>query len=744
MSAVAEPLPHADAETTPPSDDGSDSAVARALSGVLRQGDDAQRCFAVRALGRIGARDALELLIGVMHDQDEDVRCEAVDALGRLGGAEAVAALLDSLRLDPCGDAKHQSVLALEQLGAEQAVPLLRDLVRSRGDEVVWDEMAIVDGWDDWLDVQVAAIRALASFGAQEAVPDIMAALLDEEAQDLSDVATRAFSALGAAGAQALGQILDDGEPRHRRAAARALREQRSAEALEVLARHLADRDPDVREAALVALARHDRHEPRLVRFLADEEPRLRAKAVALIGPCHPRHVARLLDDPDDEVQAAAVTVAVERTGALDIPDLLPRLRVKIRGPSEPVAIAVLPALPRLDAAVALADLSEQLLDKSCPTALRAAAARTLIDLESEKVVGVLASAVDEGVREVRYHALMTLGQIARAGGVRARQAEQTLLAALRGELVPAPEASDDEPDGPPAGEPVRDAESDAASREQTTSPTSTLEAILGAERAAQLAGEGREAQGNGGLRPEDLRRLEQAAARPRRKHVLLEPEIAVHRDVRLFAAKVLGDLPKTEVFEALADCLESEDRELVRTASNSLARAARGTEIAETVISRVLAALDRDDLAIKLDLIPLLGVQGGATVQAALSRLIRDPEPRVRTACLRASTNLETPGFEAAAWLDDPDPVVALAAAEALAGRGGKETTVDLLISAVFLHDGVNRQAVGNLLRRLDPPRANAALITVLQDEDRRRSWRIAIEALEVLNCPDVPSAPP
>ncbi len=133
-----------------------------------------------------------------------------------------------------------------------------------------------------------------------------------------------------------------------------------------------------------------------------------------------------------------------------------------------------------------------------------------------------------------------------------------------------------------------------------------------------------------------------------------------------------------------------------------------------------------------------------GATVQATLSRLIRDPEPRVRAACLRASMDLETPGFEAAAWLDDPDHGVALAAAEALAGRGSEEATVDLLTSAVFLHDGVNRQAVACLLRRLDPPRANAALITVLQDDDQRRSWRVAIEVLEVLNRPDTPSALP
>ena len=167
----------------------------------------------------------------------------------------------------------------------------------------------------------------------------------------------------------------------------------------------------------------------------------------------------------------------------------------------------------------------------------------------------------------------------------------------------------------------------------------------------------------------------------------------------------------------------------------HKLVRRYRGTEIAEAVISRVLAALDSDDLAVKLSLVPLLGVQDGATVQATLSRLICDPDPRVRAACLRASTDLKAPGFEAAAWLDDPDPGVALAAAEALAGRGSEKATVDLLTSAVFLHDGVNRQAVARLLRRLDPPRTNAALIAVLQDDDQRRSWRVAIEVLEVMN---------
>jgi hypothetical protein len=34
--------------------------------------------------------------------------------------------------------------------------------------------------------------------------------------------------------------------------------------------------------------------------------------------------------------------------------------------------------------------------------------------------------------------------------------------------------------------------------------------------------------------------------------------------------------------------------------------------------------------------------------------------------------------------------------------------------------------------------------LITVLQDEDQRRSWRIAIEVLEELNRPEIPFALP
>ncbi len=78
MSAVAEPLPLPAAEAMQSEDVGSAGAVVWSIVRVLREGDDAQRCFAVRALGRIGARDALQHLVGATQDPDEDVRCEAV------------------------------------------------------------------------------------------------------------------------------------------------------------------------------------------------------------------------------------------------------------------------------------------------------------------------------------------------------------------------------------------------------------------------------------------------------------------------------------------------------------------------------------------------------------------------------------------------------------------------------------------------------------------------------------------
>ena len=68
-------------------------ATATALLGLLKSKNEALRCLAAQALGRIGEPGALEPLAASLQDEDEDVCHDAAQALGRLGDRRAVAPL---------------------------------------------------------------------------------------------------------------------------------------------------------------------------------------------------------------------------------------------------------------------------------------------------------------------------------------------------------------------------------------------------------------------------------------------------------------------------------------------------------------------------------------------------------------------------------------------------------------------------------------------------------------------------
>ena len=71
-------------------------------------------------------------------------------------------------------------------------------MVKGRDKEIVWDEEEFYDsGWDDWVDVQIKAVGALAELNAGEAVPDIVAAMRDENSQDMTAVAFKALARMG-------------------------------------------------------------------------------------------------------------------------------------------------------------------------------------------------------------------------------------------------------------------------------------------------------------------------------------------------------------------------------------------------------------------------------------------------------------------------------------------------------------------------------------------------------------------
>ena len=180
------------------------------------------RCAAARALGAWGGESAAAPLADVLMDPDPDLRADAMAALARCARPEDAPAIRRSLAGDPVGEGKVAAIRALARLKDGGSVPLLRALARSRCEsEVAWEEPG--SGWDDWLDVQVAAIEALGAIGAEEADDDLVHARDDEMDQDLDHAVFAALARIPGRGASALRGFLKHADARVRERALDAL-----------------------------------------------------------------------------------------------------------------------------------------------------------------------------------------------------------------------------------------------------------------------------------------------------------------------------------------------------------------------------------------------------------------------------------------------------------------------------------------------------------------------------------------
>jgi HEAT repeat protein len=106
---------------------------ARAIEGLRVLSADAHpgvRATALAALGGLGAREALELVLTALHDTMPEVRELAALAAAQIGGDEVVAAMRAALG-SPAPEVRFQAVAALADLAPEQAsrdlLPLLND-----------------------------------------------------------------------------------------------------------------------------------------------------------------------------------------------------------------------------------------------------------------------------------------------------------------------------------------------------------------------------------------------------------------------------------------------------------------------------------------------------------------------------------------------------------------------------------------------------------------------------------------
>jgi HEAT repeat protein len=271
-------------------------AVISHLVNWLEKGNEADRFYAIRTLTKLNAVHVSEQLIERLGDEDDDVCTEAAIALGKLACADAVSILIQAINEHHVGDVKIAATQALSNIGSEEALETLMSLAQSR--PLSMDE-DLLDGWDDYWDIQRIAVIALGEQKVSQAAPLLITLLSSDECQDLEPEILTALTKTGEAGIKylcacltthplrtvrrivsALSQsepqyhlscindllaLLEYKDPHIRLAVCQTLGHFSLPETSAILINHFVDSDTDVAEAAIRAVINIAQNQPALL-----------------------------------------------------------------------------------------------------------------------------------------------------------------------------------------------------------------------------------------------------------------------------------------------------------------------------------------------------------------------------------------------------------------------------------------------------------------------------------------------
>ncbi|MBT7955990.1 MAG: hypothetical protein HN731_12415, partial [Rhodospirillaceae bacterium] len=592
------------------------SDVIDALAALLRDSVDIHRCSAARALGEIKSDQATEVLIEALLDEDEDVRTDAAEALAVIGDKRASQQLLENLIGDPCSEVKMAAVGALTKMKTTEVIPWLKRLLKSHDEEIAWDEDEFYEGgWDSWVDLQIAAIKALAEFGAEDAVPEIVTAINDEDAQDLTEFAFAAFARMGAAGAGALVNFLGDKDSRRRRRAAVVLAGIDHDAARKAVLHALKDPAKDVRLAIAGALSTKNFNDQVCEILLADQEPELRAIAISRVDEDDVAQLKSWLDDPAGEVQIAVLKRLLTIQGVKTDDDLNDKLQALISDGKPSVVSIALEAFAALFDEAASETLLEVLADQEQSEAVRLGALRGLKKIATEEAVSAIGQTLTAPDRQIRFDAIAALGELA-VSKETADQARDILIAALNAEITPLPEEPEEqkqslapyeeEVEGESSEEIADEGTGEELSEEQEEDqdeefPTSTWGAIMGTDgpKEGRMAELSESKKNRIHLTDTDMEMLALSAQTPRKGRVRLAEETPAFKDVPQFAARVLGEVPGDDVASALALNIENGNAQVRLAALDSLVQIGESMgalpKDAVAALMRVVANSERD-----------------------------------------------------------------------------------------------------------------------------------------------------
>jgi len=151
-------------------------AAIPALLETLQHEEWLVRLHAVESLGKMKSQKAVDPLLSVLfNDQDSAVREDAVRALGEIGAPQAVEFLFTAMK-EP--GLRTLAVEALGRIGDRRAVPVLIEVVE--GTRPLDAPRAVAgcgDQWNEEVITQGVAVRALGMIGDDASIPSLVAAL---------------------------------------------------------------------------------------------------------------------------------------------------------------------------------------------------------------------------------------------------------------------------------------------------------------------------------------------------------------------------------------------------------------------------------------------------------------------------------------------------------------------------------------------------------------------------------------
>lgn len=152
-----------------------ESAMPALLDSLTHQ-DWLVRLHAVEALGKTASHEAVQpLLTTLFNDTDSAVREDTVRALGSIGNPQAVEYLFTAMN-EPA--LRTLAIEALGRIGDRRAVPVLIEVVRGTNPPATSRTVAgCGDAWSEETVAQASAVRALGLIGDDSALPTLTGAL---------------------------------------------------------------------------------------------------------------------------------------------------------------------------------------------------------------------------------------------------------------------------------------------------------------------------------------------------------------------------------------------------------------------------------------------------------------------------------------------------------------------------------------------------------------------------------------